>query len=105
MTNDEKIRYIAEHYGILAQIGQLYEEIGELMQAINRMRRSVGFGQSITAEPAECVDNVYEELADVEIMIGQVKYLLNGNEAVDRIIREKLDRQIKRIEEEGTCRS
>ena len=105
MTNDEKIRYIADYYGIDSQIGQLYEEMGELMQVINKLKRSAGIGQPTGARFGECLKGVYEETADVRIVLGQITYLLDGNEEVDRIIQEKLDRQIKRIEEEGTCRS
>ena len=41
----EKIKIIAEHYGYEAQSRQCIEEMAELMQAINKLWRSIGHGQ------------------------------------------------------------
>ena len=43
-----------------------------------------------------------EEIADVEIMISQIKYLRNmPDECIDGIKRYKIQRQLRRIENEG----
>lgn len=39
-----------------------------------------------------------EEIADVEIMLAQVKYLLNVEDEVNGIVVEKIKRQITRVE-------
>ena len=58
---------IAEHYGLEHQLGLLQEECGELIQAISKFRR---YGDK---------DPLIEELADVEVVIAQIKYLLGEN--------------------------
>lgn len=56
----------AKYYGYEAQSNQLVEECAELIQAVNKYRRvETGLGQPVV-----------EEIADVELMLEQVKYLL-----------------------------
>lgn len=43
-------------------------------------------------------DNLIEEMADVQIMLWQLEYLLNADTSI--IIQQKLDRQMERIERE-----
>lgn len=43
-------------------------------------------------------DNMIEEIADVEIMINQVRYGLGMNEEIDRMKQKKLDRLKQRLE-------
>lgn len=99
MNNDEKIMKIADHYGE-SQIDILQEECAELIQAVSKFRRG---GDNP-------ISKMLEEMANVTIMIQQVLYLLNkrtnmfGLSAYDafyEFIDKKLDRQIKRIEDEG----
>ena len=46
-------------------------------------------------------ERIEEEIADVEIMLSQIKYLLGlGDEELSQIIENKLDRQIERIKNE-----
>ena len=55
----------AKYYGYEAQSNQLVEECAELIQAVNKYRRvETGLGQPVA------------EIADVELMLEQVKYLL-----------------------------
>lgn len=67
---------IAKHYGYEAQSNQLIEECAELIQAINKYRRSRGTGQETTSKEQVALDNLVEEIADVEIMLEQIKHLL-----------------------------
>ena len=81
---------IAKHYGEANQLNQLQEELGELIVAVNKYRRST-----------DNITNLVEEIADVEIMLRQVKCLLNLNpEYIEKITANKLLRQKKRIGEE-----
>lgn len=69
---------IAKYYGYEAQSNQLVEECAELIQAVNKYRRvETGLGQPV-AEDKKAIarDNLVEEIADVELMLEQVKYLL-----------------------------
>lgn len=96
----EKIKIIAEHYGYESQSRQCIEEMAELMQAINKLWRSIGHGQLTEKSFKECLENLTEEMADMQIMLWQMEYLLLSGQEVNQMIEKKLDRQLKRIEEE-----
>lgn len=96
-TREEKICAIGRYYGYDAQSRQCIEEMAELTQAINKYWRCCGNGQSTDKTERECMDNLIEEIADVQIMLEQMKFLLTEKHDVNRIIGEKLDRQMERI--------
>ena len=97
MKLEEKIRIIAERYGYEPQSRQCIEEMAELTQAINKMWRKQNFGGN-SKEIAQAHENVLEEIADVLIMIWQLKELLDiGEGELLKIINQKLDRQLQRI--------
>jgi NTP pyrophosphatase (non-canonical NTP hydrolase) len=89
-SEDSRIIQIANHYGYTAQSDIIIEECAELTQAILKLRRAWSDSR---------LENVKEELADVLIMARQLRVML-GAEDIDRIIGEKLDRQIERIADE-----
>lgn len=101
----QKIQKIAQTYGYDAQSRQCIEEMAELTQAINKFwRKALKCGKwkqpdgekYITMSPT--YDNLVEEIADVQIMLWQLEYLLNADTST--IIQQKLDRQTERIERE-----
>lgn len=101
MQND--IEKIAAHYGYEAQSRQLIEEMAELTQAINKLWRIEGKPyKDIYDEVSIDVykDNLVEEIADVQIMLWQMLYLLGAQGKIEPIIERKIDRQLERIEEE-----
>lgn len=61
-----------EVYGKEAQSRQAMEECAELVQAINKCLRY--------PNKEECKDNLIEEIADVEIMLYQLKEMFYINE-------------------------
>ena len=61
----------AKYYGYEAQSNQLVEECAELIQAVSKYRRAVDEDKKEVA-----LENLIEEIADVEIMLEQIKYLL-----------------------------
>lgn len=87
-----KIRQIADHYGLNNQMMQAIEEMGELTQAIVKVYRN-----GLDNER----DGLIEELADVEIMIEQLDYLLGDNQ-IEKVKEYKINRQINRIAQEET---
>lgn len=94
---EEKIRIIAEKYGYEPQSRQCIEEMAELIQAINKLYRKQNFGGN-SKEVAEAHAGVLEEIADVLIMIWQLKVLLEiGEGELQDKINAKLDRQLERI--------
>ena len=106
-----QIKKIADTYDYDAQSRQCIEEMAELTQAINKFWRKqmmCGFVSldEIKSEETENsklsgekgYQNLVEEIADVQIMLWQMTYLLNAD--VTPIIEQKLDRQLERIESE-----
>lgn len=87
---DERIKKIADHYGFTSQANMLCEESAEYMVALNKLRRG----------KTEAYANVKEEVADIIVVAKQLRYLLGADE-IDRIISDKLDRQIQRIKDES----
>ena len=89
----QELKKIANFYGYEAQSNQLIEECAELIQAINKYRRAT------TEEMEEiALVNIIEEIADVEIMLGQIKYLLNiPEEELEAIKLFKVNRTKERI--------
>ena len=87
MSNEEK--RVADYYGLDAQINQSMEEMAELIQALNKYRRA---NRSLIE-----LRNVIEEIADVEIMLEQLKYLLDIEpERIDMVKAFKIRRATDR---------
>lgn len=77
----EELKKVADYYGYENQSNQLIEECAELIQALNKYRRAGGKGQSIPDyQKTMVLESIIEEIADVEVMLDQIKYLLNISE-------------------------
>ena len=101
-TYYSKIQKIADTYGYDAQSRQCIEEMAELTVAINKyycgmkdFREHLNPPSPKKPLPLKELDNLVEEIADVQIMLLQMTYLLNAD--VIPIIEQKLDRQVERI--------
>ena len=89
MIKDIRYMMIADHYGIEKQLHQLAEECSELAVEASHSARK---GTTV---------KIIEEMADVLIMIEQVIYLSKIDKCdIEDCIDFKLNRQMKRIEEE-----
>lgn len=94
---DDRLKVIADHYGIESQLDILQEELSELIQAVSKFRRGDD-------------THILEEIADVEIMLSQVEYLIYNPElpraliydSINEIKEKKILRQLLRIGEEGS---
>ena len=94
MDSKEGCRTIADYYGYTAQSNQLIEECAELIQAVSKYRRAVGI------DKAKALENYVEEIADVELMLGQIKYLLKIPESdIIKVKEYKIQRTLDRMEE------
>lgn len=92
----EKIEKIADFYGMKHQSERTYEELGELIIALSKFNLS-----DYRPEPVgELLDNLAEEIADVEIMLDQIKYLAGIREKSFGYKFEKVERQLQRMEKE-----
>ena len=96
----EQNKETAKYYGYEAQSNQLIEECAELIQAVNKYRRaSTGLGQPVAEDKkAVAYDNLVEEIADVELMLEQIKYLLQiPEEDIQAVKLYKVNRTRERI--------
>ena len=84
MTDNEILQTAISVYGELAQEQMAVEECSELIQAICHKHR----GRQ---------HNIAEEIADVEIMLEQLKIINNCSETVEEIRKQKIDRLFDRI--------
>lgn len=93
-----KLKSIAERYGYDAQSRQLIEEMAELTQAINKFWRKRA-GKELIPNNTQELLFMPSEIADVYIMLWQVRYLMHIDDAeLLRDIDYKLDRTIKRMQ-------
>lgn len=108
----QKIQKIAKTYGYDAQSRQCIEEMAELTQSINKFWRKQlkcglftveeikNYGEGVSSlselKDTDGYKNLVEEMADVQIMLWQLEYLLNADTSI--IIQQKLDRQMERME-------
>ena len=84
----QKLLFIINSYGTKSQEDVAIEEMAELQKAILKHRRYTG-----DETRAEIID----EIADVEIMLEQLKIIYSCKKEVERRINFKIERQIKRI--------
>lgn len=99
MHNRDKIIKIADLYGYDEQSLQTVEELAELTKAISKLRRAKKTGIKKLIKKHR--KKVLEEIGDVSIMVQQLAYLLGSVDEVKNVIENKLDRQIRRMEEAG----
>lgn len=70
--------------GLQTMLFQTMEECGELIKAISKYNRYNGIGQKTEAKETEVYCNLLEEIADVEICIEQLKYLMSIESLVEQ---------------------
>lgn len=88
----ERIKSIADNYGIENQLKKSREELIELREEIrNYLSDYQAEDSEITTIP------LIDEIADVKIMIAQLEYLLELEKEVKDRVEFKLNRQIDRI--------
>jgi len=89
---EEIFKKSIEIYGKDAQCRQAMEECAELIQAINKCLRYPNDDFKVT--------NLIEEIADVKIMLFQLKEMFEiSNSTIDYFVNFKADRESRRIEE------
>lgn len=88
MNENERLIFetAIKKYGDFAQMFMSIEEMGELIQALSKNFRGI-----------ENVNNIAEEIADVEIMIDQLKIIFGVEKEVEEFRTIKLERLKKRL--------
>lgn len=90
MERNKKIKDIANHYGESHQLQKAFEEMGELIVAVCK------YADGHENEKAVLKDKIIDEIADVCVLMEQMKLFYGPKEVEDRID-FKIDRQIERI--------
>ena len=90
---EKDLETICQHYGIRKQIKKLSEEVFELQEAVIEQEQELFIKDN--------TDHVAEELADVMVLWEQIRlHYYVPIQVVRGIMMEKVDRQLKRIENE-----
>ena len=99
---DDLLKIIST-YGVLPQLKYFQSEVFELNEAIvtHELKSSVEYEIPLT-EIVGTKEHIAEEIADVMVMLMQFKeyYHIDGNDIL-KIMDEKINRQIERIENEN----
>lgn len=82
-------RQVLRHYGLIHQKSKIIEELAELIVALQK---------DLLEGKEKHSRAVLEEIADVKIMLMQMLCDEDDEEFVEKIMRQKLERQLKRIE-------
>lgn len=90
MTAKETMQLAIDSYGRVNQVIKTVEELSELSQALCKILTS-----KFTDDNSEIFENIFEEMADVEIMLEQCKMIFYKSE--DKINDYK-KKKIKRLE-------
>lgn len=86
MNHTEMLEYVAEFYGLAAQMKKTVEELEELVQALEKQQ-------------FEGEGGIYEEVADVYNMLDQLCYLTESTQKVEDIAQSKMERTVQRIQQ------
>jgi NTP pyrophosphatase (non-canonical NTP hydrolase) len=99
---NKRIYEQAEQFGIENRMLQCSEEAGELIQALCKYQRILNADKTCNTDMVHAEYMIAEEIADIEICLKQIKYLLGNTEAVERIKAQKVDRTEQRMLEYAT---
>lgn len=95
LTNKKIYTYLINKFGKKEQITVAIEELSELQKELCKYLRYFGKID---------INHISEEMADVEIMLEQLKVMLNNSLDIEYRKKEKIQRTVKRyIEKEEQC--
>ena len=96
MTAKETMQLAIDSYGRLNQVIKTVEELSDLSQALCEILTS-----KFTDDNSEIFENIYEEMADVEIMLEQCKIMFQCDKEVNEWKHKKIERLERRLEGEN----
>ena len=99
MKRDELYDLAIKKFGAEAQIDMLLEEMSELQQALLKERRHMYDQMTPEENMALNPDRVVEEVADVEIMLEQIKLMYDIKDDVRLKKRSKKRRLLKLLKQ------
>ena len=98
---EEKLKEIIKHYGPIEQIKQLEEEVKEFIETITDYERDSKSPYSTVGIMQKDKDHMEEECSDVMVMVAEyVLYYGLDKDKIKEIMQYKVDRQLRRIENE-----
>ncbi len=84
MTSEKDLyKECVEAWGVESQLTQTIQECAELIFAITKL--------TVKGKSAKTINAVREEIADVELMVNQIKHIFNESE-VERFKQKKIKR-------------
>ncbi len=101
----DKERQIINHYGVIPQLKYMQTEMFEFIEAVLQYEHINNYDKTSSNfknyENNIMKEHIEEEYADLTMMLEQFKeyYQLNEDN-IQRIKEQKIERQLKRIEEE-----
>lgn len=106
MTSKETMYKAINTYGVENQIIKTVEELSELSQALCKSLIRLNYTkEKISLEDdLKSVDNIFEEMADVEIMLEQCKIMFQCDKEVNEVNKwkqKKIERLERRLEDEN----
>lgn len=93
---EEQSNKNAEVLGLQTLLFQTMEECGELIKAISKYNRVHGIGQKTEANIEDVYIDLLSEIADVEICIEQLTYLLEEKDLIKKLKQKAYDKVSKR---------
>ena len=99
---EDKLLKIINTYGVIPQLKYFQSEVFELNEAIIKKEIEYCFGETTIKMDEYNKNHIAEEIADCYVMLEQFRryYKISSEEMVE-IMKEKIDRQLTRIESEN----
>ena len=95
LVQHEKTVLLAKENGRENAFDQVIEECAELTVTLRHFLR---YGTIMQQQgKLTTLRDIYEEIADVEIMLAQIKYLTYGESEVEKIKKEKIAKRLARF--------
>lgn len=82
----------ARHFGLSNRAEQTKEESAELIQALCKFQRLLNKDETLRMTEEEILNSIAEEIADVEICLTELKYLLCNFKTIEEIKQKKIER-------------
>jgi hypothetical protein len=103
MTAKEIMQKAINTYGLENQMIKTVEELSELSQALCKSIVRLNYTKEKTSleDDLKSVDNIFEEMADVEIMLEQCKIMFQCDKEVSAWKHKKIERLERRLEGEN----
>lgn len=99
MIEKEIMQKAINTYGVENQMIKTVEELSELSQALCKSIVRLNYTEEKTSleDDLKSVDNIFEEMADVEIMLEQCKIMFQCDKEVSAWKNKKIERLERRL--------